>query len=113
MATLTLYHKPTCSKSREAKKLLDDAGVEYETILYIEEPLSFSELKDLAKMLDGDVRDLIRDREARSAGWDGDDSKEAILRFLADHPEAMQRPILTDGKRAVIGRPTENVKVLL
>lgn len=111
--TLTFYHKPTCSKSRETKKLLDETGASYDTVLYIEKPPSLSELQKLAKILDGDVKDMLRPKEAKEAGWTGGDDPDAILQFIAKHPETMQRPIVTDGKTAVIGRPIENVRKLL
>lgn len=110
-----LYYKPTCSKSRTAKDLLDASDVPYELIRYMETPPSYDELKLIAKVLEGDVREMMRDKEAREEGWEGDGnaSDEQILRFLADHPAALQRPIAVRGDRAVIARPPERLMALI
>lgn len=115
MAALTFYHKPTCSKSREMKRVLDDAGVGFDTVLYIEEPPSRTELERIADGLeDATLADLMRPKEAKEAGWNGDASdRNAVLSFLCEHPEALQRPIVVKGARAIIGRPTENVERFL
>lgn len=110
-----LYHKPTCSKCRGAKEILDDAGIEYEEIRYMEDPPTYDELKIIAKVLDDPVRDLLRDKEAQEAGWDkdGNASDEQILKFLAEHPAALQRPLVVRGERAVIGRPPDKILALI
>lgn len=110
-----LYYKPTCTKSSEAKKILDAAGVEYEEIRYMENPPSYDELKIIAKVLEDDVRRLMRDKEAKEEGWqaDGNASESEMLKFLAEHPAALQRPIVVRGDRAVIGRPVDKILKLI
>lgn len=117
MAPVTIYHKPTCTKSRETKKMLDAAGVDYDTTLYIEDPPSLEALRRIADDLQGfTVRDMLREKEAKAEGWDPETqgSDEDILAFLAAHPVALQRPIVVaeDG-RAAIGRPPAKVAELL
>jgi len=36
-----------------------------------------------------------------------------LIKFLADNPDLIQRPIVEVGDRAVLGRPPENVRELL
>ena len=38
---------------------------------------------------------------------------EEIFSMMVRHPDLIQRPIVERGDRAVLGRPTENVKALL
>ena len=40
-------------------------------------------------------------------------SKEELIDLMIEHPDLLQRPIVERGERAVLGRPTENVKELL
>jgi arsenate reductase len=61
-------------------------------------------------------RELLRTGEAtyRELGLAKRElSDEEIIRLMAEHPELVQRPIVERGSRAVLGRPTENIKALL
>jgi arsenate reductase len=40
-------------------------------------------------------------------------SDDEIIRLMVEHPDLLQRPIVERGDRAVLGRPTENIKALL
>ena len=43
----------------------------------------------------------------------GEYRDEQIISLMIEHPDLIQRPIVERGDRAVLGRPTENVKTLL
>jgi arsenate reductase (glutaredoxin) len=40
-------------------------------------------------------------------------SDSELIGLMIEHPDLLQRPIVERGDRAVLGRPTENVKELL
>jgi arsenate reductase (glutaredoxin) len=61
-------------------------------------------------------RDILRSSEAvyRELGLGKKDfSDDEIIALMAKHPDLIQRPIVERGERAVLGRPTENVRALL
>lgn len=115
MPTLTLYHNPRCSKSRQAMALLDEAGVDYQTRLYLQEPLSAEEIKSLLAQLDKPASALVRNKEAEYAasGLSADSDASAIAKALAAYPKLLERPLLSDGKSVRIGRPPEQILELI
>lgn len=108
--TLTLLHNPHCSTSVHALEALEAAGheVRVRKYLLVAERLDADELRSLAGRLTGDPPDALirRDRKYQQLGLDADGlDVEAVVAILAEHPSLLQRPILDDGKHAMIGRP--------
>jgi arsenate reductase (glutaredoxin) len=113
---ITVYEKPTCTKCREANKLLQEAGIEFDKVNYYVEPLSEDKLQTLLKKLNMSPRDLLRTsepiyKELGLAHTQLDDSE--LVKLMVKHPDLIQRPIVERGERAVLGRPTENIKAIL
>lgn len=114
--TITVYEKPTCSKCREMDKLLREHAVSFEKVNYYIEPLSKKKLTELIRKMKIKPRDLLRTSEPiyRELGLaKGDFTDDQLIGLMVEHPDLIQRPIVERGDRAVLGRPTENVKVLL
>ena len=108
--TLTLFHNPHCSTSVHAYDALVDAGhdVAVRKYLLVAERLDEDELRDLAARLVGDPVDALirRDKKYRDLGldMDGADADTVVLTLLV-HPSLLQRPILDDGEKVMVGRP--------
>lgn len=115
--TVTIYHNPRCSKSRESLALLQGRGIEPEVILYLEQARSLEEIRTLLEMLGmTDARDLMRkgEEEYKSLGLnDTALTQEALIAAMATHPRLIERPIVVNGQRAAIGRPPERVLGIL
>ncbi|HEY3027745.1 MAG TPA: ArsC/Spx/MgsR family protein [Pyrinomonadaceae bacterium] len=97
-------------------KLLRESGVAFEKVNYYTAPLSRKKLTDLIRKMGIKPRDLLRKSEPiyRELGLAKDEfSDEEIITLMIEHPDLIQRPIIERGDRAVLGRPTENVKALL
>ena len=97
-------------------KLLRESGVAFEKIDYYLEPLSEKKLRELIKKMEIKPRELLRTSEPiyRELGLGKKDfSDDEIISLMVKHPDLIQRPIVERGDRAVLGRPTENVKALL
>ena len=113
---ITVYEKPTCTKCREMDRFLRESGVDFSKVNYYLEPLSKKKLKELIAKMDIKPRELLRTSEPiyRELGLaKGEFSDDQLISLMVEHPDLMQRPIVERGSRAVLGRPTENVKVLL
>jgi len=104
---LKLYHNPRCSKSREAKQLLDEKGLKFETIEYIKNPISMAEIQEIIQKLSIEPIELVRQKEAIwKEKYKGKDlSDEEILEAMIEHPRLMERPIVVHKEKAIVGRP--------
>ncbi len=97
-------------------KLLRESGITYDKVNYYIEPLSKKKLTELLRKMNMKPRDLLRKSEPvyKELGLAEDKfSDSELIALMIEHPDLIQRPIVERGDRAVLGRPTENVKSLL
>jgi len=115
MAAIDIYHNPRCGKSRTTLKLIQEAGIEPNIRLYLQDTPTQAELRSIIKKLGIPAEGLIRKgekifkeqykgQELDDAGW---------IKAMADHPILIERPIVIKGDKAVLGRPPENVSALV
>lgn len=112
---MEIYHNPRCRKSRQTLEIIQDSGVDFTIRKYLENPPTRDELREVLAILDISPQALIRKNEAlyKDEYKNRDLTEEEWLDVLVEHPRLIQRPIVIDGNRAVIGRPPENVRELL
>ncbi|MCB0373016.1 MAG: arsenate reductase (glutaredoxin) [Muricauda sp.] len=112
---IKIYHNPRCRKSREGMEILENSGREFQIIKYLEEVPSKEELTQLIKSLGISPEALVRKNEAiwkeKFKGRDLSDSE--VIEALATYPKLIERPIVVNGNKAVIGRPPEQIKTVL
>ena len=114
--TVTIYHNPRCSKSRQTLQLLQDNGVEPEIIEYLKTPPSAEELDDILQKLNMQPRDLMRKNEAeyKETGMNNDSlDRQALINGMVATPKLIERPIVLANGKAAVGRPPENVLTIL
>jgi len=104
---MIIYYNPQCSKCREALDLLEQNACNVTFREYLKNPLSKEELKELLKKLGCKAVDIVRkseplylekfaDKKYSNAQW---------INVLHKNPILMERPIVMDGEKAVVGRP--------
>lgn len=114
--SVTIYHNPRCSKSRQTLALLRDKGFEPEVIEYLKTPPGKKELKDILEKLGLSPRQLLRKNEAAYQDMQLDDaglSDDQLMDAMIEHPVLIERPIVLANNQAVIGRPPESVLDIL
>jgi arsenate reductase (glutaredoxin) len=97
-------------------RLLRESGVDFEKVNYYIQPLTKAKLTELIKKMGISPRELLRTSESiyKELGLGkGEFKDEEIVSLMVKHPDLIQRPIVERGNRAVLGRPVENVKVIL
>ena len=115
--SLKLYHNPNCSKSRQGKKILEDNNIEFETKLYMKEPISYSEITKIVNLFPENPMLLIRTKEKLFKELNIDtqtlNDKKEIIKLIQKYPKLMERPLLNSENFTIIGRPPENFKLIL
>ena len=114
--TVTIYHNPRCSKSRQTLALLEERGVKPKIVVYLKDAPSVAELKRILKKLGLEARDIVRKGEARYAELglkDRDIADDELLALMVENPILIERPIVVSGDKAAIGRPPESVLKIL
>lgn len=112
---IQLLHNPRCRKSREGLAFLEDEGINFEIIKYLDNPLSTSELKNIITKLGITPLELVRKNEAIwKTNYKGKELSDSdIIKAMAEHPKLIERPIVINNAKAVIGRPKEAIKTIL
>ena len=111
-----IYHNPRCSKSREALHILYDNSCKVTIVEYLVKTLGFFELKNIIKFLKLTPRDVIRKKEKLYIELKLDNpnlSDKDLIAIMVKHPILIERPIIVNGEKAVIGRPPIKVLELL
>ena len=116
MSDFTIYHNARCSKSRQTLQILLDHNIKPTIVEYLKQPLSKDLLGQLLKNLGLTARQLIRTKEAEYKDLGLADvslSEEQLIVAMLANPKLIERPIVTKGQRAIIGRPPESVLELI
>lgn len=112
---MKIYHNPRCSKSREGLAILEASKVNFETIQYLETPITKDELIHIIQLLNISPIDLVRKNEAvwkeNFKGKKMSDSE--VIMAMVHNPKLIERPIVINNGKAVIGRPPELIKTIL
>jgi len=113
---LKIFHNPRCSKSRQTLAILSENGIDVDIIEYLKDVPSKEALRQIINILDIKPRDLLRKGEAVYKENDlrrEDLTEDDLIQFMVDNPILIERPIVYDDKRAIIGRPPDNVLKLI
>jgi arsenate reductase len=116
MSSITIWHNPRCSKSRQTLQLILDRGIEPTIVEYLNSPPSEAELTNALKALGIEPRDLMRQKELpykELSLADESLTRAELVTAMLEHPVLIERPVVFSGTRAIVGRPPENVLELL
>jgi len=115
--TISIYHNPRCSKSRQALQILRDQGHEAVVIEYLVNPPNTETLDALCVAMGKEPLEITRTGEPlfKELGLSKNDTRtrQEWLNLLATNPKLIERPIVACGERAVLGRPPEDVLSIL
>ena len=112
---MKIYHNPRCSKSRQTLALIEAYGENHDIIEYLKSPISIDELRSILEMLKLHPIQLVRKNEEiwKENFKEKNLSDDEILKTMVAYPKLIERPIVVKNGKAIIGRPPENVLILI
>lgn len=112
---IKIYHNNRCSKSRCGLEIVKESGKEFEIVNYLVDAPSFTDLEGIIALLDISPIELIRKNEGiwkdKYKGLSL--SNDELINAMVEHPKLIERPIVINGNKAIIGRPPERIKTIL
>lgn len=95
-------------------QILEENNINFEIIQYIKTPLKIDELKDLSQKLNLKPKEFIRMGDVKKLDLIIDFlNDEIIFQYMVEFPKIIERPIIVNGDKAVIGRPPEKILELI
>lgn len=106
-----IIHNPHCSKSRQTLEILEQHTDKIDVVDYLNGELT----KELLETVIASIGlDILRTKEDEYKALKIDFSKkEQVIKAILNTPKILERPIVIKNKKAVIGRPPENVLELI
>lgn|SRR5699024_876556 len=112
----TIYTKPSCASSRKAKKWFKDHGVDFTERNILKHPISIQEIKDILRITDNGVEDVISYRSNRYQELQMDLenlSFETVLQLIQKNPTLLRLPIVSADGKLQIGFNQEEIRKFL
>ncbi|WP_282036059.1 arsenate reductase (glutaredoxin) [Saccharicrinis aurantiacus] len=112
---ITILHNPRCSKSRLGLQYLEEKGITPMVVKYLDVQLNAEEINQLLKKLNMKPKDLMRTGEDfyKKEIKGKDLTNEELVHAMAENPKLIERPIVINGDKAVVARPTEKIDEVL
>ncbi len=103
---IKVFHNARCGKSRTCLAVLTANNIDFEVVNYLQQAPTFQELEAILLKLNYKPIDLIRQKEKiwieNFKGTEMTD--EAIIQAMAQYPILIERPIIIDRNKAIVGR---------
>ena len=112
---IKIYHNPRCRKSREVLAIIEKSNKKFEIVRYLDDIPSAETLTEIIKLLGITPIQLVRKTESIwKEHFKGKELSDAeIIKAMIQNPKLIQRPIVINNNKAVIGRPPENIISIL
>ncbi len=112
---IKIYHNNRCSKSRQGLQILEKSGKEFKVVKYLENVPTAKELKEIIGLLGISPIELVRKNEAiwKENYKNKTLSDNELIEAMVNNPKLIERPIIINDDKAVIGRPPEKILDIL
>ncbi|WP_299578322.1 polyphosphate kinase 1 [uncultured Sunxiuqinia sp.] len=109
---MRIYHNPRCSKSRAGLKYLEENGYQIDVKNYLKEGISPEEIKAILSKSGMTPFELVRTHESLyKQEYKGKTiSDEEWIEILSKNPQLLHRPIVINGRKAILAQPPELIE---
>lgn len=115
-SSITIFHNPQCSTSRNVLAAIRETGAEPVVIDYLKHPYTREQLATLLKAMGMSAGQLLRRKGDLYAGLTEakpDRSDAEWLDLMVQHPVLVERPIVVTPRGTVLCRPKERLQDVL
>ncbi|MDQ7744096.1 arsenate reductase (glutaredoxin) [Hydrogenophaga pseudoflava] len=115
-SSITIFHNPQCSTSRNVLAAIRETGAEPEVIDYLKQPYTQEQLAGLLQAMGMSAGELLRrkgDLYAGLAEAKPDRSDAEWLDLMVQYPVLVERPIVVTPRGTVLCRPKERLRDVL
>ena len=112
MKSITVYHNPSCSKSRSVVAILERYNIIPTLFFYMNGSLTIKHLKKLMLQTNLSIGELVRKTEPVYTTYNLDNiarNDDSILEVVVKNPILLQRPIVVYNNHAIVARPPETI----
>lgn len=112
---VVIYHNPRCSKSRQTLAILEASSEPVEVVKYLETPPTQATLVKALEVLGRDAMLRTKDDafKAEIKSKIDDLSDIELAELMLRNPTVIERPLVVNGNKMVMGRPPENVNDII
>jgi len=110
-----IWHNNRCSKSRDAKKYLDQHNIEYEVVEYLKNNFTADDLRMVINQLGiTDIKEMLRTKEKEYKELEiASRTQDEIIDLVVQNPKLVERPIVINNNKAIIARPLDKIEEVL
>ena len=98
-------------------QILKNKKINFKIINYLVTPLKKDEILHILNQLRLDAKDILRKEEndfkILNLSDEDLENKELIINAIINNPKILQRPIVVNKNKAIIGRPPEKILEIL
>lgn len=112
---MKIYHNPRCAKSRAGLKYLEENGYQTQLCNYLKDGISEDEIRTILEKSKLSAFELVRTQEPeyKSKYLGKNLTNDEWIKVLSQNPRLLQRPIVINGKKAILAQPPETIERIL
>lgn len=114
--SVTIYHNPKCSTSKQVLEMIEASGAKAVVVEYLKAGWTKPQLKKLFADAGLTARQALRTKakEAEEFGLlDAKVSDAKLIEAMIEYPVLVERPFVVSGDKTLLARPKERVREIL